>query len=271
MRRGLVQPPARYRPGLERPRRCRAVARRDLARLRAAGAAAAAADAHQRRDRHGARLPRSLSGRRRRARASATSPCPRASPTWRWRRSAPCPCATAPAACRRSTASARAPALRPCCWACVLLVLGLGFAGSAAALFALIPMAAVGALLLVAGGDLAVSRRLFDAQPSCWPVIAVAAARHAGVQSRRRPRSPAAPGRSCARRCCAPSSAGAAPPAEPPAANRPADDMQLQGSSSRDAATSCSAGLHLLEAFFVPRLATTSSRAVATGQGRIEG
>ena len=58
----------------------------------------------------------------------------------------------------------------------VLLVLGLGFAGSAAALFAVIPLAAVGALLLVAGGDLAVSRRLFDAQPSCWPVIAVAAA-----------------------------------------------------------------------------------------------
>ena len=56
-----------------------------------------------------------------------------------------------------------------------LLVLGLGFAASAAQLFALIPLAAVGALLLVAGGDLAISRRLFDAQPSCWPVIAVAA------------------------------------------------------------------------------------------------
>ena len=58
----------------------------------------------------------------------------------------------------------------------VLLILGLGFAASAAQLFALIPLAAVGALLLVAGGDLAISRRLFDAQPSCWPVIAVAAA-----------------------------------------------------------------------------------------------
>jgi MFS superfamily sulfate permease-like transporter len=57
-----------------------------------------------------------------------------------------------------------------------LLLLGLGFAGSAAQLFSLIPLAAVGALLLVAGGDLALSRRLFDAQPSCWPVIAVAAA-----------------------------------------------------------------------------------------------
>lgn len=57
-----------------------------------------------------------------------------------------------------------------------LLVLGLGFAGSAASLLAIIPVGAVGALLIVAGTDLAVSKRLFDAQPSCWPVIAVAAA-----------------------------------------------------------------------------------------------
>lgn len=58
----------------------------------------------------------------------------------------------------------------------VLLVLGAGFADSAAALLAIIPMGAVGALLLVAGTDLASSRRLFDSQPSCWPVIAIAAA-----------------------------------------------------------------------------------------------
>jgi MFS superfamily sulfate permease-like transporter len=58
----------------------------------------------------------------------------------------------------------------------VLLALGAGFAGSAAAMLAVIPIGAVGALLLVAGADLALSRRLFDAQPSCWPVIAVAAA-----------------------------------------------------------------------------------------------
>ncbi len=57
----------------------------------------------------------------------------------------------------------------------VLLTLGLGFAGSAASLFAVIPIGAVGALLLVAGTDLALSRRLFDAQPSCWPVIGIAA------------------------------------------------------------------------------------------------
>jgi hypothetical protein len=58
----------------------------------------------------------------------------------------------------------------------VLLALGLAFAGSAASLLAIIPLSAVGALLLVAGADLAVSKRLFDAQPSCWPVIAIAAA-----------------------------------------------------------------------------------------------
>ena len=58
----------------------------------------------------------------------------------------------------------------------VLLVLGAGFAGSAAALLAILPVGAVGALLLIAGVDLAASRRLFDSQPSCWPVIAVAAA-----------------------------------------------------------------------------------------------
>jgi predicted benzoate:H+ symporter BenE len=57
----------------------------------------------------------------------------------------------------------------------LLLILGVGLAGSAASLLAVIPMSAVGALLLVAGTDLALSRRLFDAQPSCWPVIAVAA------------------------------------------------------------------------------------------------
>ena len=54
-------------------------------------------------------------------------------------------------------------------------MLGLGFASSAAALFAAIPASAVGALLLVAGTDLAMSKRLFDARPHCWPAIAVAA------------------------------------------------------------------------------------------------
>jgi MFS superfamily sulfate permease-like transporter len=66
--------------------------------------------------------------------------------------------------------------LAPILLGVVLLVLALAFAGSAAALFAVIPIGAVGALLLIAGTDLALSRRLFDAQPSCRPVIAAAAA-----------------------------------------------------------------------------------------------
>jgi MFS superfamily sulfate permease-like transporter len=63
----------------------------------------------------------------------------------------------------------------PIIFGTVLLVLAVGFADHAVALFALIPAGAVGALLIFAGTDLAVSRRLFDAQPSCWPVIGIAA------------------------------------------------------------------------------------------------
>lgn len=44
------------------------------------------------------------------------------------------------------------------------------------ALLAAIPAAALGALLLVASGELALTRRLFDCKPSCWPVIAATAA-----------------------------------------------------------------------------------------------
>ena len=66
-------------------------------------------------------------------------------------------------------------ALAPVLLGASLLVLALGFAGSAAALFAAIPLSAVGALLLVAGTDLAISKRLFDARPDCWPAIAIAA------------------------------------------------------------------------------------------------
>lgn len=58
----------------------------------------------------------------------------------------------------------------------VLLVLGLCFAEGAAGLFASLPAGAVGALLLVAGADLAVSKRLLDARPDCWPAIGAAAA-----------------------------------------------------------------------------------------------
>jgi len=65
--------------------------------------------------------------------------------------------------------------LAPILFGAVLLVLALGFAASAAQLFAMIPIGAVGALLIMAGTDLALSRRLFDARPSCWPVIGVTA------------------------------------------------------------------------------------------------
>jgi MFS superfamily sulfate permease-like transporter len=58
----------------------------------------------------------------------------------------------------------------------ILLVLALGFAGWAGDLFAFVPPAAVGALLLVAGTDLAISKRLFDARPDCWPAIGITAA-----------------------------------------------------------------------------------------------
>jgi hypothetical protein len=65
--------------------------------------------------------------------------------------------------------------LAPIIFGAVLLILAVGFASHAAPLFALIPAGAVGALLIFAGTDLAVSRRLFDAQPSCWAVIGIAA------------------------------------------------------------------------------------------------
>jgi MFS superfamily sulfate permease-like transporter len=63
----------------------------------------------------------------------------------------------------------------PVIFGAVLLLLAIGFAEQAAPLFTLIPAGAVGALLIFAGTDLAASRRLFDARPSCWPVIGVAA------------------------------------------------------------------------------------------------
>ena len=66
--------------------------------------------------------------------------------------------------------------LAPVVLGAVLLTFGIAFAGHAAAVLGTIPISAVGALLLVAGLDLASSRRLFDAQPSCWPVIALTAA-----------------------------------------------------------------------------------------------
>ena len=66
--------------------------------------------------------------------------------------------------------------LAPVLLGVLLLVLAFGFADAAAGLMGLIPPAAVGALLLVAGVDLALSKRLFDARPACWPAIALTAA-----------------------------------------------------------------------------------------------
>ena len=56
-----------------------------------------------------------------------------------------------------------------------ILALAIGFADHAAELFAIIPIGAVGALLILAGADLAISRRLFDGKPSCWWVTGVTA------------------------------------------------------------------------------------------------
>jgi MFS superfamily sulfate permease-like transporter len=65
--------------------------------------------------------------------------------------------------------------LAPIIFGVVVLVLAVGLADHAAPLFAIIPIGAVGALLILAGTDLAISRRLFDGKPSCWWVIGVTA------------------------------------------------------------------------------------------------
>jgi MFS superfamily sulfate permease-like transporter len=61
--------------------------------------------------------------------------------------------------------------LAPIIFGAVLLVLAIGFAEHAGAIFAMIPVGAVGSLLVFAGTDLAISRRLFDGKPSCLWVI----------------------------------------------------------------------------------------------------
>jgi MFS superfamily sulfate permease-like transporter len=65
--------------------------------------------------------------------------------------------------------------LTPIIFGAVVLALAVGFADQAGPLFSIIPIGAVGALLILAGTDLAISRRLFDGKPSCWPVIGVTA------------------------------------------------------------------------------------------------
>jgi Molybdate transporter of MFS superfamily len=66
--------------------------------------------------------------------------------------------------------------LAPVLLGVLLLAAALGFADATASLLAAIPTSAVGALLLVAGADLAMSKRMFDARPHCWPAIGIAAA-----------------------------------------------------------------------------------------------
>jgi MFS superfamily sulfate permease-like transporter len=61
--------------------------------------------------------------------------------------------------------------LTPIIFGVVVLVLAVWFADRAAGMFGVIPIGAVGALLILAGTDLAISRRLFDGRPSCLWVI----------------------------------------------------------------------------------------------------
>jgi len=84
-------------------------------------------------------------------------------------------CATAAGGLQAQYRLGARTGLAPMLFGGVLLVIGLGFAESAGQLFAIIPIGAVGALLIIAGTDLALSRRLFDGRPSCWPVIGVTA------------------------------------------------------------------------------------------------
>jgi MFS superfamily sulfate permease-like transporter len=65
--------------------------------------------------------------------------------------------------------------LVPIMFGTALVVLALGFSHNTAALFAFILIGAVGALLLIAGSDLALSRRLLDARPACWTAIGIVA------------------------------------------------------------------------------------------------
>ncbi len=57
--------------------------------------------------------------------------------------------------------------------AAVLAAIALAPGDVGYALLAAIPLAGLGALLLVTAGALIFTRRVFDSRPSCWPVIAV--------------------------------------------------------------------------------------------------
>src|SRR5690606_18357458 len=57
----------------------------------------------------------------------------------------------------------------------VLLALALSPGSVGLTTLAAVPAAGLGALLLMASGELALTKRLFDCKPSCWPVIAATA------------------------------------------------------------------------------------------------
>lgn len=66
--------------------------------------------------------------------------------------------------------------LAPAVFGVACLGIGIAFGPGSGQLLAVIPLAAVGALLVIAGADLAVSKRLFDGRLSCLAVILLTAA-----------------------------------------------------------------------------------------------
>lgn len=61
--------------------------------------------------------------------------------------------------------------LAPAVFGTTCLGLGLMLGPDAVALLGLLPMAAVGALLMIAGGEMTISKRLFDAGPDGLAII----------------------------------------------------------------------------------------------------
>lgn len=66
--------------------------------------------------------------------------------------------------------------LAPAIFGLTCLGLGLFLGSGALVVLGLLPLAAVGALLVIAGGEMAVSKRLFDGKPDCLAVILVTGA-----------------------------------------------------------------------------------------------
>lgn len=66
--------------------------------------------------------------------------------------------------------------LAPALFGLACLALGIMLGAGALGVLAILPLAAVGALLAIAGGEMAFNRRLFDGRPSCLAVILLTAA-----------------------------------------------------------------------------------------------